>query len=131
MPGFSANTPFISSRLISAADPEHDRFHSAFTAAFKVGHCLPCPIFFNFTKHPLTSSIFFRRQFQKKAGSYNLTGWVRNTPNEKVEGEAQGEDDLIRKLIKDLGNGPPAAHVVKVEQEDLEVQEGEQGFEVR
>lgn len=85
----------------------------------------------SFRVHGRVQGVNFRSFTQKKADSYNLTGWVRNTPNEKVEGEAQGEDDLIRKLIKDLGNGPPAAHVVKVEQEDLEVQEGEQGFEVR
>jgi acylphosphatase len=86
---------------------------------------------------------------QKKATSYNLTGWVRNTPNSKVspltlwlahiqiltlkqvEGEAQGEEDNIQKLLKDLDKGPTHSHVVKLEKSEIDVQEGESGFEVR
>jgi len=37
----------------------------------------------------------------------------------------------VKKLLKDLNNGPSAAHVVKVEKEELEVKEGEKSFSVR
>lgn len=49
----------------------------------------------------------------------------------QVEGEAQGEDEGIQKLLKDLDKGPGGSHVVKVEKAEAEVKEGESGFEVR
>jgi acylphosphatase len=48
-----------------------------------------------------------------------------------VEGEAQGEDDSIRKLLADINRGPSHAHVEKVETEEIPVVEGESGFNVR
>jgi acylphosphatase len=84
---------------------------------------------------------------RKKATSYGLTGWVRNVPNNKVcwhftrgfmflisrqvEGEAQGEEDVLQNFLKDIGQGPRHAHVVKLEKSEIEVQEGEAAFEVR
>lgn len=68
---------------------------------------------------------------RKKATSYGITGWVRNAPEGKVEGEAQGEDDGIQKLLADINSGPSHAHVVKVETEDIPVTDGESGFNVR
>ena len=49
----------------------------------------------------------------------------------KVAGEAQGNDEDIKKLLKDLNKGPLAAHVVKVEKQELDLKEGESSFEVR
>lgn len=49
----------------------------------------------------------------------------------QVEGEAQGDDDSIQKLLKDLNQGPSAAHVVKVEKSETETKEGESSFEAR
>lgn len=49
----------------------------------------------------------------------------------KVAGEAQGNDEDIKKLLKDLNKGPSAAHVVKVEKQELDLKEGESSFEVR
>jgi acylphosphatase len=37
----------------------------------------------------------------------------------------------MQKLLKDLDRGPTHAHVVKVEKHEIELQEGEAGFEVR
>jgi acylphosphatase len=57
---------------------------------------------------------------------------IKRIPDsEKVEGEAQGEEDALAKLLKDLDRGPTHAHVVKLEKSDIEVVEGESGFEVR
>ncbi|KAK0656091.1 armadillo-type protein [Cercophora newfieldiana] len=67
----------------------------------------------------------------KRALEYGLTGWVRNTPNNKVEGEAQGDTETLKKFLKDVDNGPRHAHVVRLDKEDMEVVEGEAGFEVR
>lgn len=49
----------------------------------------------------------------------------------KVEGEAQGDEKSLQKLLKDLHQGPSAAHVVKVEKTEQEVKEGESSFEAQ
>jgi acylphosphatase len=91
---------------------------------------------------------------QKRAVEYSLTGWCRNTPNNKVshclwtvivmtllqplmripkqvEGEAQGEEDAIKSFLKDIDRGPKHAHVVRLDHEDRELVEDENAFEVR
>jgi hypothetical protein len=49
----------------------------------------------------------------------------------QVEGEAQGSEEGIQALLKDLDRGPTHAHVVKLEKQEIEVVDGEEGFEVR
>jgi len=56
---------------------------------------------------------------------------VRNTDNNKVEGEAQGEEDVLKKFLKDVDQGPRSSKVVRVDQEDRDIVEGEDGFVVR
>ncbi|TVY64208.1 Acylphosphatase [Lachnellula suecica] len=73
----------------------------------------------------------FRYFARKQANLHGVTGWVRNTPNSKVEGEAQGEDESLQKLLKDLDKGPSGSHVEKLEKSEIDVQQGETGFEVR
>ncbi|MCJ1473331.1 hypothetical protein MMC13_001982 [Lambiella insularis] len=85
----------------------------------------------SFKVHGTVQGVNFRSFAQKKASAYGLTGWVSNTNNDKVVGEAQGDDDSVRKLLKDLNDGPGPAHVVKVEKDELELKEGEKSFEVR
>ncbi|KAI4168494.1 MAG: hypothetical protein LQ343_006381 [Gyalolechia ehrenbergii] len=65
---------------------------------------------------------------ESKASSYGLTGWVRNNANNQVEGEAQGDDEAIQKLLKALESGPPAASVTKVDKSEIDVKEGESSF---
>lgn len=36
-----------------------------------------------------------------------------------MTGEAQGSEDSIKSFLKELNKGPSAAHVVKVEKEDI------------
>ncbi|KAK2792964.1 hypothetical protein FQN50_010032, partial [Emmonsiellopsis sp. PD_5] len=67
---------------------------------------------------------------QRNANSYGLTGWVRNTTDGKVEGEAQGDEASLAKLLKDVNRGPRHAHVVKLDKEEIERKEGEVGFVV-
>lgn len=49
----------------------------------------------------------------------------------KVEGEAQGDEASLQKLMKDLNRGPSAAHVVKLEKSEQDVKEGESSFDVK
>nr|XP_036583495.1 acylphosphatase [Colletotrichum truncatum]KAF6792538.1 acylphosphatase [Colletotrichum truncatum] len=68
---------------------------------------------------------------QKRATEYGLTGWCRNTDSNKVEGEAQGEEDALKKFLKDVDEGPRSAKVVKLDHEDRDLVDGEQDFLVR
>ncbi|KAI9748766.1 MAG: hypothetical protein M4579_007124 [Chaenotheca gracillima] len=72
----------------------------------------------------------FRSFTQKKAQSFGLTGWVKNTSSGHVEGEAQGSQDAIQKLLKELNQGPSMAHVTKVEKSETEVKQSESSFNV-
>ncbi|KAH7309259.1 Acylphosphatase-like domain-containing protein [Rhexocercosporidium sp. MPI-PUGE-AT-0058] len=85
----------------------------------------------SFRVHGDVQGVGFRYFTRKKASSYGLTGWVRNTPDNQVEGEAQGGDDVLQKFMKDVDSGPSHATVDKVEKKDIDVVDGETGFEVR
>ncbi|KAE8451627.1 hypothetical protein EG329_003084 [Mollisiaceae sp. DMI_Dod_QoI] len=85
----------------------------------------------SFLVHGDVQGVGFRYYARKKAISYGLTGWVRNTANNKVEGEAQGEDDVLHKFMKDVDKGPAHSHVVKLEKKEIDVIDGEANFEVR
>jgi acylphosphatase len=50
---------------------------------------------------------------------------------QKVQGEAQGDEASIDLFLKALDQGPRTAHVVKLDKEEMDVREGESGFEVR
>lgn len=39
----------------------------------------------------------------------------------QVSGEAQGSKDSIQSFLKEINSGPSAAHVVKVEKEEIKV----------
>ena len=39
----------------------------------------------------------------------------------QVIGEAQGSEDSIQSFLKEINNGPSAAHVVKVEKEEIKI----------
>ncbi|KAK4201264.1 Acylphosphatase-like domain-containing protein [Triangularia verruculosa] len=79
----------------------------------------------------MVQGVGFRYFTRGRAAEHNLTGWVRNTDNNKVEGEAQGEEDSLTKFLKEVDKGPRGSKVVKLDREDRDVVEGEQGFEIR
>jgi len=64
--------------------------------------------------------VFFRDHTRRWASSLNLTGWVRNLSDGRVEALAEGDKENIEKLAAKLQEGPPLAHVdnVEVEWED-------------
>ncbi|KAH6854445.1 Acylphosphatase-like domain-containing protein [Chaetomium sp. MPI-CAGE-AT-0009] len=79
----------------------------------------------------MVQGVGFRYFTRHRAIEHKLTGWVRNTDNNKVEGEAQGEEEAITAFLKHVDNGPRHAHVVRLDKEDREVVEGEVEFEIR
>lgn len=58
--------------------------------------------------------VFFRAETQHAATDLNLTGWVRNVPDGRVEAVFEGEDTNIDKMIAWCHHGPPAARVQEV-----------------
>ncbi|PGG97717.1 hypothetical protein AJ80_09652 [Polytolypa hystricis UAMH7299] len=50
------------------------------------------------------------------------------TSDSQVEGEAQGEEVSLQKLLKDIERGPRLAHVVKLEKSEIDPKEGESLF---
>ncbi|MFA5323565.1 MAG: acylphosphatase [Smithella sp.] len=58
--------------------------------------------------------VCFRAIAQQKAKGFNLTGWVRNMSDGRVEAVFEGEDDNVDKMLNWCHVGPPAAQVEKV-----------------
>ncbi|KAI4247451.1 MAG: hypothetical protein L6R40_001399 [Gallowayella cf. fulva] len=81
-----------------------------------------------YTVHGEVQGVNFRSFTQSKASSYGLTGWVKNTSGGQVEGEAQGDDEAIQKLLKVLESGPPSASVTKVEKSEVDPKDGESSY---
>ncbi|KAL1838304.1 hypothetical protein VTJ49DRAFT_2816 [Mycothermus thermophilus] len=84
-----------------------------------------------FRVHGTVQGVGFRYFTRHRAVENNITGWVRNTENDKVEGEAQGEEANVKEFLRHVDKGPKHAHVCKLEKEEREVVEGEEGFEIR
>lgn len=58
--------------------------------------------------------VFFRAETQRAAMGLNLTGWVRNLPDGRVEAVFEGEDTNVDKMLAWCHHGPPAARVQEV-----------------
>jgi len=59
--------------------------------------------------------VFFRSETQDEAYRQNVTGWVRNLPDGRVEAVFEGEKDKVDALIEFCRRGPPGARVARVE----------------
>ena len=59
--------------------------------------------------------VFFRDHTRKGAISLDLTGWVRNLRDGRVEALAEGDKDKIDELISRLEEGPPLSQVDRVD----------------
>ena len=58
--------------------------------------------------------VFYRARTKEKAEEFSLTGWVKNTSDNKVEILAEGKEENLKKLIKWCHNGPKNAIVKDV-----------------
>jgi len=56
----------------------------------------------------------FRYSVIKKAEMLNITGWVRNNPDESVEIVAEGDDKFIAAFVNFCKKGPSSASVTEV-----------------
>jgi len=63
----------------------------------------------------LVQGVFFRWNTKKMADKLQLSGWVRNLPDGRVEAIFEGNKENIEKMIEWCKKGPPEAIVEKVE----------------
>ena len=62
----------------------------------------------------LVQGVCFRAATKQVAANLNLTGWVRNTKDRRVEAVFEGDDAAVQKIVDWCQVGPPAARVDKV-----------------
>jgi len=58
--------------------------------------------------------VFFRAATRRFATTLNLTGWVRNMDDGRVEAVFEGEDSDMEKMIAWCKVGPPSSKVENV-----------------
>ena len=63
----------------------------------------------------MVQGVFFRSETQDEASRRNVSGWVRNMPDGRVEAVFEGERDDVERLIEFCRRGPPGAKVTNVE----------------
>ncbi len=61
--------------------------------------------------------VCFRAYCEAAAAELDVTGWVRNCPDGRVEGEAFGTEDAIKDFIRWLKKGSPHGRVDTVDLE--------------
>jgi acylphosphatase len=59
--------------------------------------------------------VFFRQETREAALKLNVTGWVRNTNDDRVEAIFEGEKENVERLVEFCRRGPLYAHVTEVE----------------
>lgn len=74
--------------------------------------------------------VFFRANTRKKALEKNVTGWVKNRPDGKVEAVFEGDKKDVEKMVDFCHEGPERARVEKVEVKKEE-SEGLKTFKIR
>lgn len=62
----------------------------------------------------IVQGVFFRAATRRAADDLNLTGWVRNMDDGRVEALFEGEDADVEKMIAWSKKGPPSARVEEV-----------------
>ena len=89
----------------------------------------------NFRAHILLNGkvqgVFFRVETRSAANKRNVTGWVRNTSECKVEAIFEGNQEDVEKMIEFCKRGPPAAQVTKIDVQWEEYTEEFKAFKIR
>ena len=73
----------------------------------------------------------FRYFTEAAAAREGITGWVRNTPDGRVEILAEGDADAVERFERSLRHGPPHARVEEVAVDDMIPTGRETGFTIK
>ncbi len=74
--------------------------------------------------------VWFRQSTADKAVDLGVSGWVRNTPDGRVEAIFEGPPDAVERALDYVRVGPAKAYVESVDVQ-WEKPRGEAGFGVR
>jgi acylphosphatase len=75
--------------------------------------------------------VFFRSSTEDVALDADVTGWVRNLDDGRVEAELQGDPDAVERVVEHCRTGPTQARVDEIDETEISVVNDEQGFEAR
>lgn len=75
--------------------------------------------------------VFFRDATSQKARELNLSGWVRNLPDGRVEALFEGPSEAVRQMVHWCETGPPGSEVKNVDVDFETARADLTGFEVR
>ncbi len=75
--------------------------------------------------------VFFRDSAREKAEDLGLVGWVKNTPDGRVEALFEGPSQNVRQMVDWCEHGPSQASVESVDTDFEEARGDLEGFEVR
>jgi acylphosphatase len=78
----------------------------------------------------LVQGVWYRASTQEQAKKLNLTGWVRNLPDGRVEVMACGEKSIVLAMQEWLKDGPPRAKVSDVTYEEVDWKDDLNEFQV-
>jgi len=73
----------------------------------------------------------FRWSVRHIAKGFNVTGWIRNLVDGRVEVQAQGEDQEVRAFLDAIAQSELRAHIRKQTENKLETPVNARGFEIR
>ena len=59
--------------------------------------------------------VFYRAETAARAECLNVTGWVRNLPDGRVEAVFEGEEANVQDMIDFCRHGPADAHVTGID----------------
>jgi acylphosphatase len=80
--------------------------------------------------HGKVQGVGFRYYTQQAAQQRSLVGYVRNQPDGTVEIVAVGQPEQVQSLLDWAQQGPPAAHVSRVEAAQTELTESFSAFSI-
>jgi acylphosphatase len=73
----------------------------------------------------------FRWSIKQVAKGFDITGWVRNLPDGRVELQASGETDELAAFLEAIANSELRAHIKKQSEAALAEAPAARGFEIR
>jgi acylphosphatase len=73
----------------------------------------------------------FRWSIRHIAKGFDITGWVRNLVDGRVEMQVNGEDAEVRAFLEAIGQSELRAHIRKQTENKLETPVSASGFEIR
>lgn len=79
----------------------------------------------------IVQGVFFRAATRRAAMDLNLTGWVRNMDDGRVEAVLEGDDADVEEMIAWFQVGPPSARVENVTTSEEQYTGGFRNFSIK